>query len=229
MTDLEKKVMETIEKQNLAPKPYVYFLAKRSVFWALAIVSILLGAVSVATAIFAIQDTMQNGGRQFNDMPFDEVMQSLPAVWLLFFVLCCFSAYFGLRRTKRAYRYRPLSVAALIVLASLGLGWLLHVAEAGSLIHNGLAQRFPSYATYTHVPYEEWSRPDEGYLGGEVQSVEAGKSLVLEDFSGKQWTVDITAASNGVENQTLIQEDIAIRGERTGPSSFKAKSMEDFD
>jgi hypothetical protein len=229
MTDLEKKVMQAIEKQNLAPKPYAYFLAKRSVFWALAIASILLGAVSAATAMFAIQDMIQNGGRQFTDMPFDDVFQSLPALWLLFFILFCLSAYFGLRRTRRGYRYRPLGIAALIVLASLGLGWLLHVAEAGSSLHNFLAARLPSYADYTHVPYAEWSRPDKGTLGGEVQSVEAGKSLVLKDFSGKQWNVDISTAINNVKNQDLIKEDVAIRGERTGPFSFKANSMEDFD
>jgi hypothetical protein len=229
MTELEKKVLEAIEKQNLTPKPYAYFLARRSVFWALAALSILLGAVSVAMGIFAIQDMMQEGGRQFNDMPFDDILQSLPVIWLVCFILFCFSAYYGLRRTRRGYRYRPLSVMALIILASLGLGWLLHVAQAGQFINNALSVHFASYANYTHVPYAEWSRPDDGYLGGEVQSVEAGKSLVLKDFSGDEWAVDISTAINDVKNQGLVGEDIAIRGERTGRSSFKAKTLEDFD
>lgn len=229
MSEFENKVLEAIEKRNLTPKPHAYFLAKRSVFWALAFLSILFGAVSVAMGIFAVQDLMQSGGRQFNDMPFDDIMQGLPVIWLLCFILFCFSSYFGLRRTRRGYRHPPLNVAALIIAVSLGLGWLLHAVEAGKFINDKLSLHVPGYANYTHVPYAEWSRPDDGYLGGEVQSVEAGKSLVLKDFSERLWTVDISSAMNGVKNKELVDEDIAIRGEKTGPSSFKAKFMEDFD
>lgn len=228
MAELDKEVLAKIEKLGLKPRPYVYFLAKRSVFWALAALSALLGGVSVAVAIFAATDLAATGGRGFDEMPFDDIATSLPALWLACFALFAASAWFSLSRTRRGYRYRPLSILVIAVAASLGLGIALHGLDAGRLTHNFIARHFPAYERYTYIPYEEWSRPDRGYLGGEVLSVD-GNSLRLKAFDGLEWAVDISMAVNSVDEPLIEEGDIAIRGEITGPHDFKAHTIAPFD
>ena len=81
VTDLERRVLEEIDRRGIAPRPYAYFLAKRSVFWALAGLSVLLGAISVAVAIYGVWDLVAAGGKNFDEMPFDDLFETLPFVW----------------------------------------------------------------------------------------------------------------------------------------------------
>jgi hypothetical protein len=228
MTELDKEVLAKIERLGLKPRPYVYFLARRSVFWGLAALSILLGGVSLAVAIFASTDLATTGGRGFDEMPFDDIATSLPALWLACFALFAASAWFNLSRTRRGYRFRPLSILVTAFAASLGLGIALHGLDAGRLTHNFITRQFPAYARFTHIPYDEWSRPAQGYLGGKVLWVN-GSSLQLKAFDGLEWTVDISTAVTGVDEPLLSEGDIAIRGETTGPQTFKAHTIAPFD
>ncbi len=226
MAELDKEVLAKIERLGLKPRPYVYFLAKRSVFWGLAALSVLLGGVSVAIAIFVAVDLAATGGRGFDEMPFDDVAASLPALWLACFALFAMSAAFGVSRTRRGYRYRPMRIAGTAVVASLALGVALQSLDIGRLTHNFLAAHFAAYERYTYIPYTEWSRPDEGYLGGKVLSAN-GQTLRLRAFSGMEWSVDISAAENTAGE--MLDEDVAIIGQRTGPREFKAHSIAEFD
>jgi hypothetical protein len=229
MSPLDRKVLEEIEKRGLKPKPAAYFLARRSVFWLLAVLSVLLGGISVAVALFAVQDFEATGGRRFTDMPFDDVFTSLPVVWTVVVALLIASAVFSLRRTRRGYRWRIASVLAMVAGASALLGLAFHAADAGRLTHEFFAARLPGYAAYTYVPYAEWSRPDEGSLGGEVLSVDGNASLRLKAFDGKEWSVDISAARINADEPLDDEGDIAITGTRTGPTSFKAETIAPFD
>ena len=56
MTDLEKRILDQIDERGLAPRPYIYFFARRSVFWTLAVLSILLGGISFAVIIYGVLD-----------------------------------------------------------------------------------------------------------------------------------------------------------------------------
>lgn len=229
MSRLDKSVLEAIEKRGLSPRPAVYFLARRSIFWTLACMSIVLGAISVAVAIFAVTDFVNTGGRNFDEMPFDDLAKSLPLVWLGVFGLLIVSAVLAFSNTRRGYRYHPLSVIAVAMAISVALGLVLHVFDAGRTVHTFLSAQIPAYREFTRIPYDEWSRPDQGYLGGEVLSEVPGKSLRLKDFEGRNWEVDTSAAASAVSGSLVEEGDIAIRGTRTGPSTFKADSIGEFD
>jgi hypothetical protein len=229
MSDFERNVLKEIERRGLAPRPAIYFLAKRSVFWTLAALSIVLGAISVAVGLYAIEDFYATGDRNFSDMPFDEVLTSLPIAALVCLVLFTLSAVAGLRNTRRGYRWRPAAVVAIATAASLALGLALNAADAGRAVHKFLAATFPAYAAYTYVPYDEWRRPDQGYLGGTALSVDGKTSLQLRDFDGRLWTVDIGSATINVDGDLVEEGDVAIRGTRTGAATFKAMTIDPFD
>jgi hypothetical protein len=228
VTELDKKILDAIEARGLVPRSAIYFLAKRSVFWALAGLSIVLGAVSAAVIIYRISDTVRTGGRGFDEMPFDDVAEVLPGLWVVTFLLFVASAVLAISRTRRGYRYRRLNVIGAIAAASIALGALLFVLDAGPLA-NRLLMNFEAYRDFTYIPYAEWSRPDQGFLGGAVLDVEDDASLRLRAFDGREWEVDISAAKVGFSESLVEEGDVAIRGVRTGAATFKADFIDEFD
>jgi hypothetical protein len=228
MSKLSKDVISQIEKRGLVPRSLAYFLAKRSVFWLLAAISILLAAISAALCLFAVADYLQTGGKQFDEMPFEDFAIGVPFLAIAAFALFAVSAYIGLSKTRRGYRYRSVTAIALAAAASLALGLLLHSFNVGSAVHDYLSARIPAYRNYTYIPYEEWQHPEEGRLGGEALSVD-GTNLRLRDFAGREWTVDISSATISFSESPVEEGDVAISGEQTGPNSFKAKTIDPFD
>ena len=229
MTELEKRIFEAIDKGNLAPRPAYVFFAKRSVFWSLAVLSIVLGALSVAVLLFAISDYYATGWRTFDNLPLDDLIVSIPAFWLVSMPFFLASAYYGVRHTRRGYRFRPAHIVALCLAASAGLGILFHFFEAGRLVNDFLAANIAFYREQTDVPFDTWSRPEVGFLGGTVESVDGKTSLRLKDFHDKEWLVDISGAIITLDNAIGDEGDVAIRGVKTGPSEFHAETIEAFD
>lgn len=231
MNDLERKILAEIEQRRLTPKSALYFLARRSALWLLAALSLLLGGISVALGLYAMEDFALTGGRGFSDMPFDDVLVSLPFLWAVAVALLAASAVFSLRQTRRGYRPRLASLLGIVLGANLLAGWALHATGAGRHAHAVLSAYAPGYAAYTAVPYDEWSRPDQGYLGGAVLSVDGAGSLRLKAFDGQEWTIDISAAklSEGLEGSLVEEGDIAVTGTRSGPATFRADAIAPFD
>jgi hypothetical protein len=229
VTDLAKKVLESIEKGGLAPRPYAYFLAKRSVFWTLAALSILLGAVSVAVLIFATQDYLATGGRGFDEMPLDDVFEYLPYVWLATLAAFLASAYYAMRHTPGGYRYKTwqLLSAALAICGALGVA--LHAADAGRRVHGFLSRTVPAYDSITRSPAKVAPAPALGVLTGAVQSFDGKSMLTLKDFTGKVWSVDVTGAKITLDAPLGGEEDVEIKGVQTGPAAFHAQSIADWD
>jgi hypothetical protein len=228
MSKLDEEVLAHIERLRLKPRPYIAVLGRRAAFWCLAWLSILLGAISFAVLIFAAFDYARTGGQDFDQMPFDDVAIALPMIWGACSILFAVSAWFGVSRTKRGYRYRPLLVIVLAIITSTLLGGALYSLDVGRRVHEFLAGNFPAYETYTAIPYADWSRPDLGYLGGEVLSMQ-GQTLRLRAFDGAEWVVDTGDAKISTDGTPYEEGDVAIRGTRTGPGSFKADSVAPFD
>jgi hypothetical protein len=51
----------------------------------------------------------------------------------------------------------------------------------------------------------------------------------MRDFAGRIWTVDVKGAKVTLDQPLGSDEDVSIKGERTGPSTFRAHSIEDWD
>ncbi len=228
MGRLDEDVLARIESEGLRPRPVILFLGRQAVFWCLSALSIVLGALSFAVLIFIALDFARTGGREFDEMPFDDAAIVLLAIWGLCTVLFAASAWFGVRKTRRGYRHRPPLIFAAAAAISLALGGVLYGFDVGRNVHEFLVRQFPAYAGYTAIPYAEWSRPDQGYLGGEVLSMD-GPSFRLRAFDGAEWMVDMEGAKISTDGTPLEEGDVAIRGTRTAPHGFKATSVAPFD
>ena len=229
MTDLEKKVLEQIEKRGLVPRSYAYFLARRSVFWTLAVVSVVLGAISVAVIIYGALDYLVADSFPDDEIPFDDVFENLPFVWVAILALFMVSALFGVHKTKHAYRYRVSGLVAGVVLISVFLGGLLQYFDVGRQVHQYLNAHVAAYERLVRSKEDRWSAPETGRLGGRVLAVGKSRTLTLQDFRGKAWTVDFTAAKVALSEPLLDEGIIAIRGVKTGPGAFRATAIEEWD
>jgi hypothetical protein len=229
VTDLEKKILDAIAEQKLAPKPVYQFLAKRSVFWVLAGISILFGAINFAVIQFVISDYFATGWRVLDNIHYNEALIGIPVLWFILAGLFATSAAYGLRHTKRGYRISSSHLAGGAVLASLLLGIILHATDTGRNLHTSLAENYDSYRTSTYVPFDEWSRPERGKLGGTVLEDLGNGLFKLRDFKDKIWTVDVSDASIKLDNAILDEGDIAITGQQTGSDTFRALMIDEFD
>lgn len=229
MTELERKILATIQSRGLAPKPAYQFLAKRSVFWALALVAVVLGGINFAVGLFVIDDYFATGWRILDNIHYNEALLALPLMWLALAGLLVASAIFGLRHTRRGYRFRPSHLAVGVIGASLLLGTLLHASNAGQSLHNYLLERFESYRVSTYVPFDEWSKPELGKLGGTVVEDMGNGTIRLMDFKQKVWLVDVSTAKSRVDSPIAEEGDVALEGEQTGPDTFRARIILEFD
>jgi hypothetical protein len=229
MNELERKILDAIAERQLAPRPAYVFLAKRSVFWALAAVSIALGALSVAISMFAVSDFLSTGGRVLDNIHLNEALLAVPLLWLALTSAFVASAVYGLRQTRRGYRFRASHVAAGVVAISLVFGALLYASNIGNAVHEYLEENFQAYRDFVYVPFAEWSRPDAGFLGGTVMADDGGGTIELLDFHDKTWTVDVSGADIDLDSSLIDEGDIAIEGERTGDDTFRARKIGEFD
>lgn len=229
MSKLEKLILEKIEASQLKPKSYGYFLARRSLFWALAGTSVVVGGLCAAVAFVVMGDLLDPQKRGLDEMPFDDLAWLLPLFWAILLIGFVLSAFYGISHTKRAYRHGPFRLAALSLAVSLGLGVMFSQLKIGEAIHTYLSDHFPAYHQLTYIPYAEWQRPDEGYLGGAAIAVDNEHHLKLKGFDGHEWIVDTSSADILVDGSLIEEGDVAIRGERTGPTTFKAITISPFD
>ena len=229
MNEFEKKVLDTIASRGLTPRPYAYFLAKRSVFWSLAVVSILLGAISVAVMIFAMQDYLATGGRGFDNLPLTDVLEYLPYVWVATFSSFLASAYYALRQTPRGYIYETWKILTAALVLSLTLGVALHAAGAGSRIHGFLVESLPVYESLTRPRAKTAPEPGKGILTGTVLSFDGGPAMVLKDFTGRNWTIDVSGAKLILDNPMAPRDIVEIHGKQTGADTFRAETIDDWE
>ena len=227
--ELDKRILDTLEKRNLAPRPYYMFMAKRSVFWTLAAVSIMFGAISSAVLLFVVSDYYATDWRMLDNLPLDGLILSIPVLWLLSMPLLLASAYFGLRHTRRGYRFHWGKVVVICLAASIGLGEVLHLFNAGQRINDFLVEHVDWYKQQADVPFDIWSRPEQGYLGGRADLFFSESKLRLVDFNLNIWTVDIAGARIDLDQSILAEGDVAIRGEVVGPMQFRADTIGSFD
>lgn len=229
MTNLERKVMDQIEKRGLTPRPYAYFLAKRSVFWSLAVVSIILGAVSVALTLYSVRYSIATGGATLDEIPLDDLFDKLPFVWLAVLPLFVGSTYFAVTRTRRGYRLRTSIIVAGALAASLVLGGLLDLFDVGVRTHRFLDAHVPGYQRMVRSHVSFWTAPDKGRIGGRVLAVDEKGVVTLRDFGGQTWIVNSLGAEQHLSQPLMDEGVVGVLGVRTGPNTFKARSFEEWD
>jgi hypothetical protein len=226
------KIIREIEKRRVVPIPRWHFILKSAVFWALALISVVTGAISMVTAIYVFFDNdyiVDRAGIEkfFVERPFVEVIvQSIPYVWLLALGLFILAAYYGFRHTRKGYRYPTYRVISVSLLLSALLCGILDTFDIGRYIHRYLIENVQGYGQLVHTNEVIWAQMEKGLLGGKVVRYSGHDSLVvIRDYKRRLWQVDISRAESQPGAQIVTGKYLKITGVKTGPNSFRAATI----
>jgi heme/copper-type cytochrome/quinol oxidase subunit 2 len=221
-----KKILAEIEKRRLSPKPRWQFLLKRWLFWTLAIISALFGGLAIAIIIFIFLDHDPNASVYLNQSTFEDILLTIPYVWIFMLSIFIFVSWYTFRHTKRGYRHRTILIVTFSLLISIFLGLLLNTIDVGERIHYFFMKNVPYYDTVIRTLEDEWSQPQKGLLGGVIIETEEKEDyIVILDFHGNIWHIDITSVQQQGEVNLNIHSKIKIVGEIESPGVFIAHDI----
>ncbi|MBU6321623.1 MAG: hypothetical protein KGI78_02360 [Patescibacteria group bacterium] len=142
-----EELMQELAARGAVPKPRWQFLLSRSVIWLLALASVVVGGVAFAIAEFVFFDN--DGIAKLQGSSIQDIAQSIPFVWLAITAFFAVVAYYGLRRTRRGYRYATTTLVLIVVVLSLALGVLLNYFDFGQRIYEYVGHQIPLSAVFT--------------------------------------------------------------------------------
>lgn len=157
MTDFSEKIIIALDERKAEPKPRWHFLLKRSVFWSLAVLSVVVGGIAMSVAIYVFFDNdglLVSGDKAFQETVLD-VAQSIPYIWLFMLGLFTVSAHLVFRKTKKGYRYATVQVVGVVIAASLALGIVLDALDLGQMMHKYLLSNTIIYDMLIHSSEDE--------------------------------------------------------------------------
>ena len=135
MDNFSKQIVTEIEARGVSPLPRWHFLVRRSVFWSLAVLSVLVGAVAFSVADYVFFDNEGISIKVLLESPLEGILQTIPFLWLAVFGLFVVSASLSFRHTRTGYRYRTgVAVLGVVVVAIL-LGTVLNIFDFGQGVH----------------------------------------------------------------------------------------------
>ena len=194
MEELIKKSQELISKiksRGIKQKPRWYYIIENIIFWGIFSLSIILGGISFSIILYAIGESDFNLLRNLSSPGIRSFISFLPFIWILFLGICLTIAALGIRNTKKGYRYSLLWILGINILLSILFGLLFFYTGGGQKIEEIFAKRIPIYRGIEERKISKWSSSESGFLSGVILEKQSDDILLLEDFTGERWQINI--------------------------------------
>lgn len=191
---VRSQVLSRISGENICPRGRWFFLGRECVLWLIWLLTTVLAAVAVAVSTFVIMHRQYALYEATHSSFWAFMLEVLPYLWIVTFVLATGLSYYHFRQTKRGYRYPLITVIGATLLASLVGGMALHYVGMSFTFDHYLGRYFPGmYASQERKEAQFWQRPEEGRLMARFREEPITDSVaVVEDITGQRWAVDIT-------------------------------------
>ena len=147
---LPDNIIKTIEERNLVPTPRWRFLLTRSVFWVLAVLSVVVGSIAFVVAYYVFFDNDGISLSSLQQSSIQDIAQSIPYIWLVILAIFTLTAYYGFRKTRKGYRYATTMVVTASIVASILLGITLNAFDFGQVVHKYLLSHTDFYDLLIH-------------------------------------------------------------------------------
>ncbi len=189
-----QKLLEKIRKQKISQKSHSQFVLKNVFFWSLFVFSIIIGGLSFSVILFAFNQTEFDLLSQITDSRIEFFLGLLPFFWIVSCLAFLLISIFGIRHTKTGYRYSPFWVFGSSVILSVILGTSLFFAGGAEKMERIFAENIPVYKSLEDRMISRWSHPESGFLSGIILENKNSEIVLIEDFNGKQWEINIQNA-----------------------------------
>jgi len=225
--DFSKNIINKIKESKIKPKPKWQFIFLNFFIWFLGLIALALSALvfSVIIHIFIYNDwdAMQYIGGNFIKF----IFIIIPYFWLVFLLGFSLALFFIIRRTKKGYKYSFWKISLASIVLSVFLGSLFYGIGMGRAIDESLSQKNNFYRKVINRRLEHWTKPEKGFLGGMIKSIDTDKSFFLIDFNNQEWKIFYEDALIMPSCKIKEEEKIRIIGEiiQDEMNSFRAQRI----
>ena len=225
MADISKDILQKIKKDEVRPYHRQYFLLKRSVIWTVFGLSILLGSVASAIALFQLRYAEWDLYKHLSHSLAEFVLLVIPFFWLIFLLGFTGFAYYYFRRTEQGYRYAAAWVILLSIILSIIGGGLLYSTGLPDKLERVFQENLPFYRKLQERKQKVWMSPMHGLLAGRIIKIISDQKVEIEDLQGNHWIIDI--ADTIWRGRLRPAEDLKIKilGEMKGQNRFVANEI----
>jgi hypothetical protein len=226
MTDISKKTLEKIKKEQVHPRPRWVFLTRNYFFWFMFVLTTLLGGIAFGMILF-ITGNLDWDIYHYLGLSLPEaVVVSLPYLWIALLAIFLLITYYNFIHTRTGYRYRFVVIFFISLFISAILGFGFYQYGWTETMEKHLRTRIPGYQRLVYTGANQWMHPEKGLLSGTVIEMMLEKNLLLvEDYLGQLWKIDISQARVRGNVPLTTNLEIKIIGEQLPESIFKASEI----
>lgn len=220
-----QKLLEKIQEQKIPQKSRQQFMLKNIFFWLFFIFSIIIGGLSFSIILFAFSQTDFNLLANTPNSKIELFLGILPFFWIISCVMFLFISIFGIRHTKKGYRYSPILVFSSGIILSIVLGTTLFFAGGAEKMERIFADNIPVYKSIEERKISRWSMPEKGFLSGIILENKNDKTILIQDWNSEKWEVNFENAV--IKGKIFLEKDVKIKmtGEISGDNIFIATQI----
>lgn len=237
---LEKQVLKIINDKKIKPRPKWHFILNELFFWAICILLVVMASLVVSIFIYTLIDS-DNGVINNTGLVFGYLEYFLALFfWISIFLVIAALAYFDFIKTKYGYR-RFFKATYIVIGIYLSLGTIFYLTNSFEFIERFFINKVPYYHIVSKTKMSIWSRPEEGFLGGDVREIYGEKScanstssnaiskIILKDFHGEVWDIKYNQTKWNIIDCLSKYDRIRILGKNSSNDKlFEAKEILDW-
>lgn len=231
MSKLSNSILDTIYKQKIAPRSRWYFITMYAFLWIIFGITLSIGTIGVSLLFFEI-GMPERPYMYWVHLSWPMVLLPyLPFLWGIGSMICVSIAYFIFYKTERWYRFGTVWIVWILILGSLGWGYILHKTKLNELGEKNIRHFIPHYERMRNDFYRWIPLPESGILLGRIESI-SGETYIVRSLNKTLWNVSINCKKNGCEaiQKTLAKNQpmifIGKVKENTGNKIFEASDIQ---
>jgi len=224
MSDVTKKILDTIKGRNLRPKPRWHFVLRGILIWFFTVASVIIGSLAFSVMIFRIVNNDWEILKFINRSPVAHILNTLPYIWIVLLILFVALAYYNARHTKGAYKYHAYWFIVGSIIVSLVIGGIFYAFGLAPRVHYA-AEKLPFIKELMYDRENLWQNAEGGFIAGEVTGMLSGVGMFqLEDLDNKSWVVRPGDEYYPPPPHFIIEEGVMVRiyGEKIDEELFEA-------
>lgn len=219
-----EKFIEKIKEKDIRPKPRWRFTFPNLIMWILMLLSIMAGALAFSIILFSIQQIDFDLISQMSHSRFEWWLGMLPFLWIITVIVFLVLAVFGLRYTRKGYKFTLKSLIGINVAFSILAGTLFFIGGGAGWLESAFSDHVRAYESVHAKKMKMWSVPEEGYLAGYLQEI-GDTSVILKDFDEKEWIIDLSDAMISQAVKLEKDELVKIIGRKISNNEFFAEQV----
>jgi hypothetical protein len=219
-----EKFIEKIKERDIKLRPRWRFTFPNLFMWMVMFTSIIAGALAFSIILFSIQQIDFDLISHMSNSRLEWWLGMLPFLWIITVIIFLALAVFGMKYTRKGYKFTLKSMVGINVAFSILAGTLFFIGGGAAWMEGVFADNIRVYESVHAKKMKMWSMPEEGYLAGYLQQISDTKA-VLKDFDEKEWVIDLGEAMISQAVKLETKELVKIIGRKVSDNEFFAEQV----